>query len=89
MPSKRKRRVPRNIYTEQHADREFQDFIKDSISRNMPVPEGPIPSSRLPQEAADNHQTDPKRHELALPLRPVEVCHFFRFFYSNQLTVFP
>jgi hypothetical protein len=68
MASKHKRRVPRNIYTEKRAEKEFQTFIEHSRSKNVPIPE-----QLLSQATDDNRPADPKRQRLAQ-----EVCQTFR-----------
>jgi hypothetical protein len=72
MASKQKRRTPRNIYTEKHAEREFQDFIRRSQLNNLPIPEDLIPPSGLARATNDNRL---KRQRLALP----EVRQIFPF----------
>ena len=55
MASKHKRRVPRNIYTEKRAEKEFQTFIEHSRSKNVPILE-----QLLSQATDDNRPADPK-----------------------------
>jgi hypothetical protein len=65
MAPKQKRRTPRNIYTEKHAEQEFQDFIQHSRLANLPIPKNLLPPSE-PSQAS-------KRQRLAIP----EVCQYF------------
>jgi hypothetical protein len=64
MASKQKRRTPRNIYTEKHAEREFQSFVRYHQLNNLPIPENLIPPSELPQAGDDNCPSAAKRQRL-------------------------
>ena len=75
MASTRKRRTPRNIYTEKRAEREFQDFIQHSKSKDLPIPERLLATSKRPQATEDSGLTAPQRQRLT----PPEVRQIFLF----------
>jgi hypothetical protein len=60
MASKQKRHTPRNIYTEKHAEQEFQDFIQHSGLKNMLIPDTLLVTSKLPQATDENGLAAPK-----------------------------
>jgi hypothetical protein len=78
MPSKQKRRTPRNIYTEERAEREFHDFIQHSRLANLPIPENLLSRSELPQATDSDHPTASKRQRLTLS----EVCQISYLFFD-------
>jgi hypothetical protein len=75
MTSKQKRRTPHNIYTEKRAEREFQDFIQHSKSKNVPIPDRLLATSKPPQDTNENAPAAPKRQKLT----PPEVHQHFLF----------
>jgi hypothetical protein len=79
MASKQKRRVPRNVYTEERTEKEFQTFIQHSRSRNILIPE-----QLLSQATDDNRLSDPKRQRLAQ-----EVCQTFLVYWVVSNLIFP
>lgn len=68
MASQQRRRPPRNIYTEEHAEREFQDFIQHARLKNLPIPENILPA---PQATVDPSALKRQKHT------PPEVCQNF------------
>jgi hypothetical protein len=86
MASRQTRRTPHNVYTQKRADREFEDFIQYSQSKNFPIPNGlASPSKKRSQAIDDSHLNALKRQRLA----PGQV-HFnsFRFFQPSLIMLF-
>ena len=49
MASRQTWRTPHNVYTQNHADWQFQDFIQYSKLKNLPIPNGLASSSKQSQ----------------------------------------
>ena len=84
MASRQTRRTPHNVYTQKRADREFQDFVQHSKSKNLPIPSGLASSSKRSQAVDDNHPNVPKRQKLA----PRQVQFNFLLVFWSSLMLF-
>ena len=85
MGSNQKRRTPWNIYTERRSERELQDFIQHSRSKNLRIPESLFSASDLPQPTEDNRLAALKRQRLTLPdVRPIFVFIYLFIILSPQ-----
>ena len=85
MASRQPQRTPHNVYTQKRTDRQFQDFIQHSKSKNLPIPNGLVSSGSKRSQAIDNaHPNALKRQRLGLE----HVQFNFLSFFGSSLILF-